>query len=984
MTRLSDSSLNLALKALKKAFKKDFVRADRTFSPCDLSTVLLIVAVNCLRQEGVRFSQMDKQLSKFDHTDQPSLLSICQEIYDRVAQWCPIEIKGDLPPPTKESVITAKELLSDDILSTLSQSNLPEQVSSISFVYQILAFASRQDALIATQTANKIMAKEDLIAFTQIYTPNWVVDFLVANTVLPCLNLEETKVTQLPERFRQWLPKNINDGLSHRAYKSNFETVTLIDPACGSGQFLLSAFDLLLALYQNRGYALKEAIPLIIGQNLYGADLDNKAIWVATLGLLIRSILGGTNSDITCRNLCLADPQPHQEPSDMLGSLSRKWLTRRDHPLGRLYDVVVTNPPYIGRKSLSRDLKISLKRDYPLCGADLCAAFLKRCLEMLSLGGRLGIITQSSILTLPSHKKMRESLQVNSQIESIVTCGTGVFPLSSGEKIDNVLLVMQAVEERRSMRTQEPRISAHRPVESISSLWTANLVDSRNKAESLKLAINARPSSDKNVNSTLKNQILAVISSAPPLNSIAEVKQGLATTDNKRFVRHYWDVDEEDIGSIWVPYVKGAGSERWHSENNYVVKWANNGKEIKQAVTEAYPYLKGKSGWVVKNEQFYFKPGLCFSFINKTKLAVRRLHQGCIFDVASSAIFTDSENENFLLAYLNSSLLSTIANLINPTINFQVGDVKRLPLIACSLDVKNQLSALADSCYRNKLALTKLATEPTLFDGKLDECDVNRLIGLSLLVNAQVGLSRKAEQLAKIISDDETKIDELVKYSAEKAGLLDGSALKELSLRDLPTLRGSGYGNYQIDVSTFAVNVFYECVRRLMCDQAGEQLFLLPFDNQDVAFAILGLETESANWLENLIGMSLMQYFQRAKLKDLAKPLRQPRRYFSIWLPKSKSVLFLSARALRNCSNGTGKNNNKWAKCQSWLEAALIEQTKLNPLNRQDIQLTGAINEAEALLERIGSKLQDRVDWSGQYLEEALEVALKESMASDH
>src|SRR5262249_9721566 len=137
--------------------------------------------------------------------------------------------------------------------------------------------------------------------------------------------------------------------------------------------------------------------------------------------------------------------------------------------------------------------------------------------------------------------------------------------------------------------------------------------------------------------------VIDLIENAARLDQIADVRQGLATSDNSRFLRFIWDVQPKLIGRRWFPYTKGAGSTRWVSPQPDVGNWENGGAEIKEAVGESYPYLNGKTAWVVKNEQFYFRRGLCFPFVNSRVLAVRLPPSGSIFDVAASALFMPAD-----------------------------------------------------------------------------------------------------------------------------------------------------------------------------------------------------------------------------------------------------------------------------------------------------------------------------------------------------
>ena len=915
--------LDLTLKTFKSTFVRDFVEQGKSFSASELTAALLIVAIHCLLDDPPAsvFGQRRAPGQNGSSSDD-DWLSFCLRLYEMVTICCPIE--GTMAPPDLDAIRTVHGVLSKENWRSLGKS-----VSSIGFAYEILGLSARKQALSATQTANKELVIEQLVAFTQLYTPDWVVDFLTANSVLPLI--DQTRERAFEDRYARWLlPQKHRDLAVGRKLRN----LKVIDPACGSGQFLLSAFDLLYGLHIAEGVISDKALHMVLFDNLHGADIDDKAIWVSSLGLLVKSLLLNETVAVPLNNLIC--PRRADKPSDLLGSISRTWLKDKDHLLNRTYDVVITNPPYIGRKSLSRELKLSLKNEYPRCGSDICAAFLERSMEMLSPGGRMGMITQSSLLTLPSYQDLRQHLLNRYHIDSVVKCGTGVFPRANGEKIDSVLLVATA-----AARKSEPTMSItdNRDLRSNADHFIS-LEKDQDKAAELQKTISSiekggganSPSngfSERRVDSLLY-KIMQSIANAPALSSIAQVKQGLATTDNQRFVRSYWDIPEEDLGSVWVPYIKGAGSERWYSENNFVVKWGKDGSEIKQAVVESYPYLKGKSSWVVKNEQFYFKPGLCFSFINKHRLAVRRLPAGSIFDVASSAIFSNNGEEDFLFAYLNSSLVSTIANLINPTINMQVGDVKRLPVPPFSVSSKEKLAELARRCYDKKLALKSLWSSQ--FTDSRNDNDLNT--SLNELRNKQTKLSAE-------LSSAEAEIDELVSSSFAKSGYLRVTDLKELSQRrnvpDPQTQRDT-------DERVFAARVLVEAVANLMRVKQSERIVILSLSPDNCFNEIFGFDRASATTLEAMLGMPLVKYFARSKVCDLSKQAKSASRYFSVYLLESQAIMLLSARSMK-------------------ADQQVRDQSSLN-----------AATEATEILKRAQLVLKDRSDWTSSDLLKALSV----------
>lgn len=489
--------------------------------------------------------------------------------------------------------------------------------ATLGYIYQLLQLTRRAELQSRIQQANKTISQDDLIAFTSLYTPDWVVRFLIARSCNP----------------------------------SAGDCAVVLDPACGSGHFLLEA--------ANR-FSLK---------NIAGYDIDDTALFIARLSLVVQAVRRG----------CTLEEIPE------LDLFCLDTLVRHDDE--PRFDAVVGNPPYIGRKLMDRELKHRLKRDYPESHSDLCAAFLQRGLELLKPGGKLAFITQASMMVLPTYEDLRQKILREDRLDTVVDLGPHVFPLVSGEKVNSVLLIIEKGQANDAPCSYlDLRDCSDKETQLQQSAWTT--VD-----QSLFEKTRARA-----FNFSCPPALFAIRSASSRLADHADIRQGLATTDNATFLRNRWEVDPEEIGTRWIPYAKGSGSERWYAPIDTVVDWANGGEAIKKCVAEKYPYLAGKTEWVVKNEQYYFREGLTFSFVNSKQLAVRWMPPGCIFDVGGSALFSDEQW--FLLAYLNSSFIATCANQLNPTINFQVGDLKELPYL--SVDGKDALADSAKRCVELK------------------------------------------------------------------------------------------------------------------------------------------------------------------------------------------------------------------------------------------------------------------------------------------
>lgn len=543
--------------------------------------------------------------------------------------------------------------------------NFDFDLKRIGHTYECWRHLDRPQFQARIQTANKTIDTDLLIGFTQIYTPEWVVRYLVNKTVLS-------------------------------------KDSSVIDPACGTGNFVLTAFDRLVEL----GISVED----ILNTKLCAIDIDQIAISICVLSLAVRLIeLGFKDIDEHPQLKVNGFKLVSLDQTNDLGSLYNDFPV--DHPLSKTYQAVLTNPPYIGRRLISKKLKNALKTNYPNSYQDLSAAFLSRCLNLTATTGRTGIITQASLLDLPAFELLRREIIDKYSLVSVIDAGTNVFPLISGDKVNSAILVIEKADQLSPFKTFDfcklPKHSS-----------TFDGLDYLNSGNILHLEQNNLKSAYR-LSEPIPPEIMQLFS-LPTLDAYAAIKQGLATTDNAKFVKPICDVLPNEIGIRWFPYVKGAGASRWFAPITHVVDWQDNGRRIKEAVRQKYPYLKGKANWVVKNEAYYFKPGICFSFVSSKGVSFRKLFAGAIFDVGASAIFLNDESidSDFLLGYLNSSLCVALLQYINPTINTQVGDVRKLPIIPM------EQKSLAENA-RRLIDLSKQKSECKVFeiDGILEQIE---------------------------------------------------------------------------------------------------------------------------------------------------------------------------------------------------------------------------------------------------------------------
>jgi hypothetical protein len=564
-------------------------------------------------------------------------------------------------------------------------------------VYQALNAPALEAAYRATAQEKRKFTDAEIPLVTGLYTPLWLAEHLVRET--------------LGRFWRESDPKPCVRDLA------------MLDPACGTMNFGLAAADVLGEMYREEmaqagrpGWPAEPSVrdereigPAILRHNLHGVDVDPTALWLA--GLSLRLKLGSTGSGAA--NLMQADA-----------------LARSDD---RRFDVVVTNPPFASARNLSAETIRRLKKDYPAGWRDLYACFIERCMELARPdGGRVGMLTMQSFMFTGAFEALRERIDASTAIESIVHLGPGLFPGGNPGTLQTVAFTLRREDDCALRAEQE--VVAHRLTdlpdadEKFAALGRAPAAvgedtarqASRGTTEALQrtfrltqgaLAKLPRRAWAYWTSPAVRN----VFATFPKLRDSAPPRQGLATTDNARFVRYWWEVEPIELAETcraapgrWSPYAKSGRFRRWYEAPRHRVNWQDDGREIKAEIARRYPYLNGKWEWVAKNAGWYGQPGgLTYSYLTSGRFSARRLEAGCIFDVAGSCVFPPG-GPSALLGILNSPVAAELLGVINPTVNFQVGDLAELPvprsggetlvpLVAEAIELQRQLDTFDET-----------------------------------------------------------------------------------------------------------------------------------------------------------------------------------------------------------------------------------------------------------------------------------------------
>lgn len=670
----------------------------------------------------------------------------------------------------------------------------------IGWIYQYFNEEEKDDVFDRLYNKKEKIKSVDIPAATQLFTPDWIVEWIINNS----------------------LGKLREEIISGKREYKKLEEIKLLDPACGSGHFLVKAYDLFYQYYVEDGYP-KEEIPfLILKHNLYGIDIDARAIQLTALILYIKVRTSLKDAGIsqynwkTSVNLVCADAillngerlekmkkqfsnnksllemidiiyeeftdtrlkgsliQPEKRLIPIIESYKKKKqnqirkkkksedlglfkgyevfekeqeesvLTKSENELFdylndiyrqatvtkdinnvlfanearkslnllniflQKYDVVVTNPPYMGKRSMSEQLKQFVSKNYKLSSNDLYSVFIQRCQEFLSEDGKLGMITQATFLFISSFEKLRSFILKNLVIENLVLLGSGAFDDISGEKVNTAMFV---ISNSRNGDYKGQYITLEKFIGSQSK--HAELINPNRKEYFVEqrefFKIDGYP-----ISFWIDPKIRSIFESTPPLSEYADIKQGLATGNNKQFVRFWWEVNPKSIGTKWIPYNKGGGSVKYLGTIDDVVLWENNGYEIKN-----YKNNNGKLLSRPQNENYYFREGITYSLIGGKGFSARYLPSGHIFDVGGSSIFPKDENVYYLLGYLNSRIATYFLNILNPTINYQVGDLNRLPYKKPTQDMEKKISNIVGQIIDIKKGVYKRLETSNYFDFEL-------------------------------------------------------------------------------------------------------------------------------------------------------------------------------------------------------------------------------------------------------------------------
>jgi hypothetical protein len=457
-----------------------------------------------------------------------------------------------------------------------------------------------------------------------------------------------------------------------------------LDPACGAGHLIVEAMRALPA-------------PRIALKVVHGWDVDPRMIELAKFAIYL------TARETSWDEL----PLPNLDCRDSL-------VTRTSS--GLKFDGVATNPPYLSHRLMPEELKKFVRKEYKGGHFDLYACFLKLGTALTKPGGTMAMICQQSFLSIQRYERLREELFQDVELVALAQLGAGSFGNMTGEKVNNAIFVV-----RRKVHSGEPtRLPGIGAAVLQGKYWQLLDEASREQAEKMGLVnVESRSFDPTEVATTsavpfaflCPKSILELFDNFPPLQdpiSEIEVTNGLFTCNNNLFVRDHRDVPK-DSQDDWVPYDKGGGH-KWFRTTPYMVHWEGNGQSIRD-----YRVRQGQSA-SLPGERFYRKPGVTYSYIGTQSFRARLLSPNSIFDIASSALFSDRWDSNYLVGWLNSALIRFLLGVLNPTVNFQIGDIRRLPFAIPDEQTLSTICSASRIAIESAQQLERLDPESPRFD----------------------------------------------------------------------------------------------------------------------------------------------------------------------------------------------------------------------------------------------------------------------------
>ncbi len=512
---------------------------------------------------------------------------------------------------------------------------------------------------------------------TQIFSEDYMVAFLTENS-LGALWAETHPASPLVSGWSYY----VRPPATGTAGRLSVREMTVCDPACGAGNFLLAAFDMLYAMYHEEEGGEPAAIcAAIVNGNLFGMDIDVRAAAVTRASLWLRArelapdldsaALTGLRTNIAAGggelgSLLMAEEAP--------GPLKRL--------LARRYAVVVTNPPYLDKRDYAKSVRTYLRRHYAAGAGNLYTAFIVRCLAMADRFAAM--VTPQTFLFIRSYAALRREVFGRAAVRTLAHLGLGAF---ADAVVDAALFVLDKEQAADAAGVYFKLLAAPQKAEALAAAVAGYKAGERHPEVFVRSLAGATALPGGPLAYWLGDGLGAAVAAARPLQETADVVLGMKTADNTRFVRRWWEVWQPGGDPPgWVPYEKEASGFRYARPAAHYVRWT----------AAAQDYYRTYYSAQLPNPRYWFREGIAYGLISSKAFTAKMLPPGHMTDMAASCVFPrDPADIPFLLGLLNAKIYRWLLTMFNPTVNYQPVDLQRLPLPPLPGGEREEIARLA-------------------------------------------------------------------------------------------------------------------------------------------------------------------------------------------------------------------------------------------------------------------------------------------------
>lgn len=652
------------------------------------------------------------------------------------------------------------------------------QIEIIGWLYQYYNTELKDEAF-ALLKKNVKVTKERIPAVTQLFTPEWIVKYMVENS-LGRLWIEGHPNDELKKNWKYYLEeaeqeedvKRQLEAIREEYKQLKPEDIKIIDPCMGSGHILVYAFEVLIQIYESQGYTQRDAAQSIVENNLFGLDIDERAYQLAYFAVMMkgrqydrRFLTREINPQLYCPrsyvegqelgsllNVDTLEAKPEMPETLTLFNMDWKqeqntWNFRR--LLSQKYDVVITNPPYMGGSGMNTKLSDYVKKNYPDSKSDLFAVFIEKALQMTKPNAYTAMITQHAFMFLSSYEKLRGKL-LHTDFINMAHLGPRAFEEIGGEVVQTTSFILSKSNIKDYKAT-------------FVRLVNYNSQQEKEKAFLAKkdLHITQQENFSKIPGSPIaywvSKAMLDVFTNTTPMGVLAEARKGLVTGDDNKYLKMWYEISKHNFSVFggfdatkWKPCNKGGSYRKWYGNNGYVVNWGNDGQELAN-----HRWDDGRQRSSLRNSSYFFREGITWTYITSSTNCFRYYPEGFAFAGVGPGLFAKSKDDIlYLLAYTNSIVFDKLLKMLgSSTISLESGEVEKSPVIV-NLTYKGQIEEIT----KQNIDVAKLD-----WDSFEISWDFTRhpLLNHTSIKIAFENWEKECKQRFDILKDNEEKLNDL-------------------------------------------------------------------------------------------------------------------------------------------------------------------------------------------------------------------------------